>query len=493
MKQIFLILITIIQLVDVYAMASTNNIIRAQIFKMPEVVDLASVTTAGHYILSSHLTRPLLKLDKFGKIQSDLVLKWIPSKDFKTWEFHLANEKFSNGETITSNDVFNSLQRQLKFQTAVHFPFTEINEVKIINDKTFSITLKNARNDFIYDLTKPEFGVVYTTDAKSDKNQQEFKITSGPYYLSKKNNYQYILKKNPYFKTDVQNNLDLIIDNSEGETSFQKLQKNEIDFFTTQQNLNAQSHLLLVENNSLKAVKPHVAFSFWLSLNPNSEYFKSVKNRNFVQKIFLDFNIKNQSNHVWERSNQLYLPDGEGRPSEEELKKVWANIKKQPVTLPTGKLTLKIVPLKMTNDLINEVIDFLKQFYDVQIISYKTEEELIEIIKSNKFDIKISSNDFSSIDLSENLKTTFNASRPYIFLNKSSKIPKLLKSAVQTDNKSIKANAYKEIGLQLINDGLIVPLAYQRIWFYTKKSYDLKNWSSVYPEISFWKVKISEN
>ena len=211
MKIFHFVLIVILYNFMTITKASDKEFMKVQIFKMPEMVETSSITTAGHYILSSHLVRSLLKLDKVGSIQADLVTKWISSHDKKEWTFTIGNEKFSNGESITTNDVVNSINRQIKFKTGVHFPFTEIEEAQAINEKEFKVKLKNSRNDFIYDLTKPEFGVLYSSDQKKEKNHLELKVTSGPYYLSKKDGYDYTLIKNPFFKADVRNIKNVIL------------------------------------------------------------------------------------------------------------------------------------------------------------------------------------------------------------------------------------------------------------------------------------------
>lgn len=469
-----------------------ESVIRAQIFKMPEIVELSSVTTAGHYILSSHLVRPILKLDKFGKIQADIATKWESSKDHKTWTFTIGQQKFSNGDLITVEDIVRSLERQIKIGTGVHFPFSEIESVKATGTNTFQIVLKNARNDLIYDLSKPEFGVLYKSDYSAEKGALKLNVTSGPYSLSEKQGLTYKLKKNKFFTADVKNELDLTLEGSAGEQSAQALLGKNIDFFTTQQNLTSEKHEQVVGTKGLKAFKPHVGFSYWLSINPDSSYFKQKLNRSQFQSFVRKFQSPELKSVFWEKANQLYLPDGDGRPSNSDLEKTWSEIEKHKFSSAPARVKLTVVPLKMTNTLISDVLEYLKSRYDVEVLSYTTEEELQAILKKGTFDIKISSNDFSSIDLSENLKTTFNASRPYIFLNQGSPVKGLLDQAAETDDKSKQSEIFKKIGLTLLNEGLIAPLAYQRIWFYHNDKLDISAWSTIYPEISIWKVKVNE-
>ena len=467
--------------------------LKVNIFKLPELIETASVTTAGHYILASHLVRSLTKLDKFGKIQSDLAAKWHHSEDHKTWRIWIKDERFSNGETIKSTDVLNSLQRQVDLKTGVHFPFSDIVKLSLDKENSIVVQLANPRMDFIYDLSKPEFGVLYKSDFQSKKGEMSFAITSGPYILSGKKGTSYFLKRNKFFKIEVKNDLDLIMEDSDGDKSYKALVDGKIDFLTTQQNLSLERHREIERIKGLSSLKPHVAFSYWLSLNPESYFFKNSSNRSKLQAIVKDFSSPELNEHTWQKADQLYLPDGDGRPTADELKSVWQSITKHPASsVIKMKPKLRVVPLKMTNSLIADLLKYLGSFYVIEIIPYTTEQELVKIIQSNDFDLKISSNDFSSIDLSENLKTTFNASRPYIFLNKNSVIMGLMKRAASLTDKSEQSKIYKQIGLTLLQDGLIAPLAYQRVWFYHKTKVDISAWSTIFPEISFWKVKVNE-
>jgi len=471
-----------------------KNKLIAHVFKMPEAVEPAGVTTAGHYILASHLVRSLTKLDKFGKIQGDIAARWEHSADRKTWTIKLAPAQFSDGKPILAADVVASIERQRKFGTGVHFPFAEITGLKATAADEVEIKLREARNDFIYDLSKPEFGVLTAADAARARNELSLAISSGAYYLAKHRGSTYSLKRNPYFKAGVQNELELVMESSEGAASADLLAKGKINFLTTQQNLSFARHKEIAAEPTVRAVKPAIAFSYWLSLNPDSPYFENPAHRAAFQGYVQKFQSSELNGHSWEKATQLYLPDGDGRPSPAALAEAWASIEKNagaPIAA-LKKPKLRLVPLKVTNALLDQTIEYLRARYEVEILSYRTEEELIAILKANHFDVKLSSNDFSSIDLSENLKTTFNSSRPYIFVGKNSRVPALLKKAGLTEEKPAQSALFREIGLSLLSEGLIAPLAYQRIWFYYNRDLDTAAWSSIYPEISFWKVAVHD-
>jgi hypothetical protein len=467
------------------------TVIRAQIFSLPKQVETGAITTAAHYILASHLVRSLTKVDKFGRIQPDVAVSW-KSKDKTTWTIDIGKEKFSNGDPITAADVLQSIQRQQKLGSGVHFSFSEISSIKVLKEYTIEIVLKNPSNDFVFDLGKPEFGILHKSDQNAKKNELKLSITSGAYFLHSKTNTAFYLKRNLNFNADVNNNLDLSIESADGEKSFIELKSGSIHFFTTQQNLTNEKHRLLIETKGIKAIKPHVAFSYWLSINPNCQLFKNKTSRHQFQSFVDDFKSDELNGAFWEKSNQIYLPDGDGRPKISELELTWNSIKNSNHKSTAKKVQLRVVPLKTTNRMLDELLLYLGKRFDIKMISYQSEDELINILKSNNFDLKISANDFSSIDLSENLKTSFNSSRPYIFLNKESPIPALLSAAIQSDDRLIRSENFRNIGLTLLRDGLIAPIAYQRAWFYSLEKIDINAWSTNFPEISFWKVHVHD-
>ena len=471
------------------AMSADSKSLTAHVFTTPDQIELSEITNAGHYILATHLVRTLTKLDKLGNVQPNLLKKWTKISS-KQWLLELDNLRFSNGEQIKSDDVISSIKRQMKIANAIHYNFNNFKTLKKIADRKIVITLNKENSNLIYDFSKPEFGVLHRTDYLVPKNQMKFKITSGPYSIKNIKFFDYYLTRNTYYSNDVENDFDLVF--------LRKHEKNStnfgLDFYATAADVSQVEHLKLTKLATVKATKPHVGFSYWVSLNKNSKIFKNKTSIRKFQNHVSNFDINSENNFLWEKANQLYLPDGDGRPTTKEIEKVWKDIKLDSSKLKESKVkpVLRMLPLKFSNNVIVDLIKHLSLNYNVEIISYKTEEELRQIISRNEFDIKISANDFSSIDLSENLKTSFNSSRPYIFLKKNDKIFKLMSDLSKEEVRSIRSAIFKEIGLRLISEGYIAPVGFQRIWFYSSREVDIANWSNLFPEVSFWKVKLSD-
>lgn len=467
--------------------------IRAQIFSLPAAVEPSAVTTAGHYILSTHVLRSLTKIDRVGNIKGDLAKKWETSENRLAWSIELAPAKFSNGDLILASDVVASIKRQMKYGSGVHFKFSQIKSVEVINDRKLEIKLLVPNANFAYDLSKPEFGVLHESEVGKDKGELIFRISSGPYYVKKSEGNIYYLERNTHYLEDVRNEHSLVIESSSRSNSVKLLSAEAISFFVTQEGLKLDEHKKLLSLKALSAKKPHVGFSYWISPNPKSKIFSSKSERSKLQMLTSKFDSKEFGNHTWEKADQLYLPDGDGRPSVKELKSVWDKILAQSKNSQrSGKKKIRVLPLKTSNLVLDDLLVYLNSFYDIEMLSYSSEAELVNIVRSGSFDLKISSNDFSSVDLLENLKTTFNDSRPYVFLPKGHSIFKDLDRASQEELRDSRSKHFKNIGTKLLVEGWVAPIAYQRVWFYSVNKIDFSQWSDLFPEISFWKVKINE-
>jgi len=103
-------------------------------------------------------------------------------------------------------------------------------------------------------------------------------------------------------------------------------------------------------------------------------------------------------------------------------------------------------------------------------------------------------NDFSSSDILENLLVTFNPSRPLIFPGEQVAYYRGLLDKISTEDDALKKyQLYKELGTSLLRKGFLVPIAYKNLIVFHRKSLDFSEWSTLFPDILFWKIKKYEN
>ena len=456
---------------------------------MPEELETLRVRMASQYVMLLHLVRTPVVLDKSGLVAGDLFQKWKVSPDKKEFTFTLKkSQKWSDGSQILPSDFVKTFKRQILSNNSTHFDFSTVESVDLTKDGQFRVKLKKKNSNFIFQLTHPEFGVVRVKNGAIDLT-----VTSGPFSLAKhsvKERKFYFIRNNFYPLHDTKSPKQILFQAKGLESQISGLVSGEIDFVVPAKQISVDKHKIIVKSPLTKVVSPKIGFTHWISLNAESNNLDNLSKRKGILKILsnakLDFTPYIP---FWQPANQLYLPDGFGRPTNAEINLAWKKI---------FEITKKLnnpdrLTFVTTRDFPFNVA--IKDAFKVEGIAldlkyYKTSGELDRIILEREFDLLLTNNDFSSPDLLENLLVTFNTARPLVFAeHRNRRFRNLLDvSKAQEDKEKLYANV-KKIGLDLIAGGNIFPVAYDLKKFYILDKYDLSNWSTLYPEISFWKLK----
>jgi oligopeptide transport system substrate-binding protein len=188
----------------------------------PESIDPAVVTGQLEGRLCYALFEGLLHFDRFGKPQPGIAESWDLSSDGKIYQFHLrANAKWSNGDSVTTNDFVRSWKRILSPETASEYayllyhiknaqPFNEGTlkdfgavGITAIDDRTFQVELE-APVPYFLDLccfatllpvhlpTVEKYGDDWIKPGKL--------VNNGPFLLKEwRLNYRMRLEKNPLY------------------------------------------------------------------------------------------------------------------------------------------------------------------------------------------------------------------------------------------------------------------------------------------------------
>ncbi len=182
--------------------------------------------SAGDYpgILFSGLVR----LSSDLRVIPDLAESWKISSDGKVYTFTLrAGIKFANGDPITAEDVKKSWERacdpKIKSTTASTYlndilgasdkisgKASEIQGLKVVDERTLEITLDAPKGYFLAKLTYPTAFVIDTRQPEKDGGNWMFRPnSSGPYKVKEyKPKEAMILEKNPnYYQPAGINNL----------------------------------------------------------------------------------------------------------------------------------------------------------------------------------------------------------------------------------------------------------------------------------------------
>ena len=483
-------------LADKNGVPSQPSLFRVAFPSLVYPMDSAAVNSASEYFLLLHLCRPLVTFTSSGELLGDLAESWDIDGDFKVFTFKIkAGEKLSDGSPITNDLVLKSLKRLVTRESSVHYETAKIKEVAAIGPDKLRVTLHKSDPFFIQDLDNPEFRVLSEHDASAPVGKQSFQVTSGAYFLQKTQHKILTLAKNRYFPSGPKAPELLEISDSSIDPGhlLNKVKAKEYDLLWVHNQTESLHKEILDADYQYKV--PRLSFSYWLSMNPNTPALKSQKTRKWLQKILSSKKLVfNNYNPSIAPSNQLYLPNGPGRPPESVLNEIWAGIETsaKPGHVPA---TLRILMFKRLPFKDQLVALLAKEGIKADLVLYDNFTEYAELIKTpDRYDIIQANNDFSQIDIRLSLEVTFRKSRPLILTEKGKNAPQeLLNKIVVTTDNATRYHLTEELGKELLGGGYIVPLYYYNVVIYHKKTHDLSNWSQIVPDISIWKILASPN
>ncbi len=472
-----------------------DKIFVADILPFSAKIEPAVINSAGDYILISHLVRTLVRLNKNLQIEGDLALKWQIDPQYKWYKFFLdPKAQFSNGDPIRPVDVQKTLQRCAQHGRAVHFDFSKIDTVTTGSDYVL-ISFKEPEYSFLHHANKPEFGVLHESDYLSKVGEVAFRVTSGPYRVnspvaSKGKGLSVELTNNAFFPSfGAAAPKEVELKFSTDEEKLLAVSKKSIDFLIPYEAFDKK--LKQTPNGrEYNRLQPHIGFTYWLSVNP--ETVTKVQDRNFIQSVLSGPDIElSAPAETWVKANQLYLPEGPSRLSREAVTSIWRDLVQNARASKYNQDVRLLLERKFPfNDMI---VDRLKSVgLKAKVTFYDSQAQFADYVvqKKNNFDIILTNNDFSSHDLMENMRVAFNASRPLIFINSGFKEITNNFEAAQRSNGEVRELHLEKIGKELLSQGLIIPLVYRQIFFYYGKHVELNNWSTLFPEVSFWKAEI---
>ncbi len=235
-------------------------------------------------------------------------------------------------------------------------------------------------------------------------------------------------------------------------------------------------------------LRPHIGFSFWMTLDPNSKILNSKSLRKqFQQELYWNFRKIAKPNPPYSFANQLFLPGGAGRLDERKAIQFWKgalSIKSS----RTQSLRILTSPSFHLFGALERALEATARQLNlkVELIRYEDQTEFSRLLREANPDAYLTNNDFSGFDLSLALPVTFNEQKPLIVLNDRNILQEILSEPI------LERRGEKLVALskKLLDEALIVPLAHRTMYFAKSNRFDISSWSNLYPEISFWKAKL---
>ncbi len=455
----------------------------------PEGLRSDTVRSAGVYLLLAHLVRPLLRLNRNSQIEGDLADRWKISDNFTVYRFHLDSDaKWSDGRPVTAHQVEEMFVERQKQGSTTQFDFRQIRTVSS-HDHWLELHLKTSNPNLLSQLLHPE-----TAMAKliSTEGRQDFSITAGPYTLVNYGSKEAVLKRNPFYPKLADTEPDEIYLSSSNsiEDQIRRIETDRADFIIPLSGMTPQMYRDLKSTHRFVEIDPRTGYTFWIAPIVNSPVFKEKSQRLALAKMIANANINFEDfQPYWSRASQLYLNDGFGRPSPAELAKVNFEISgsSRPRFRRIKILASSTFPFK------NQIANSMRhEGIEVDYIFYSNFNEFEGLLKQGDFDAFQINNDFSSSDILENLQVTLSESRPLISVGAGDLISlrNLLKKANETQIPDEKYAAIKEIGLSLLRNGYVIPIAYRKNISFANKRWDYSCWSNLFPDFRFWKISL---
>lgn len=457
---------------------------------LPNALDPALVRTSAAYRILLHLVSPLARYNSKAQIEANLAESWEISPDFKVFRFLIRSDaKWSDGKIISAEDVAKSLARQSRLNRATHFDFSTMISA-VAHDRTVEIRLKEANPHFLKAVVHPEFGVIRETE-KEQLDFEDLKVSSGPYFLESFDRNELVLKRNPYYPSRPDGPSVVVLRSTPVENQLKSLVEGKVDFVVPGGPVSSDQHRALMKEKGLKAITPHIGYTFWLSVNPRAPSFRSKESRlwftNFIHGLDLKFE---HLQPIWTRANQLYLPDGFGRPTEAQLAATFQENQRKASSSPPAAIRMVVSETFLWT---SEIVSALRaKGVEVSLRTYKNIHDYEAYAKSADFDVIQINNDFSTPDLLENLFVTFNPTRPLVFVGDDRSFEKQLKEAYSTFDKEKIYGISTEIALRLLAEGYVAPIGYFNLIYYAKESVDVSAWSKLQSDLGFWKVTVGK-
>lgn len=473
-----------------------GKVLRIPVAGLPTELDYLSVPSFFDYVLLQSLGRGLVTRNSLGEIIGDLAERWTSSGDFKEFAFKIRpDQQFSNGSPIRAEDVIYIFSRIIKNgKPLIHFakPENILSAVKS-GEATVVIKLSQPEPDFIMKVMHPEFSIVPQGYEGIGPIEKRFSVTSGAYFVTKRDQERVVLSRNQFFPNVQSGPSSIEVIAYQNEVGLKKLiNEGKVNYYLPTSKISSKDHVDL-EKSGWVARSTLLGFSHFIALNPNSNALKSRTSRLFILDLLSDLSIDWRPYQPFIRpAKQIYLEAGPGRLSKQEVNQLsqQRNLEKVPLTRG-AKLSFLVHDRFEFRDAV--VSKLAGAGLSVDITEYSSFQQYAELLSKSKFDLVHTNNDFSSLDLMENIAVTFNQDRPLIFLDTDSLIHDLIARASKIATGAERYELIHQIGIEILRQGYAVPVYHILTNDYAPREVDRSALSTVEPEFRLWKIKMPQS
>jgi oligopeptide transport system substrate-binding protein len=460
-------------------MSSHDTIITAQLkpLEKGQQLDPSLVRFVTEYFYLDNMLIKLIDLSPDGTYRNALAENIDISEDKKKLTISLKEAYFSDQTPITAHDVVQTFKRVI-LQGATHSKPKEyikgadkltklddnIEGLKVLSEKSFSLSLNAPMKELYFFLHLTDFGVLHPKQYEKEKLTVKdwSSNNSGPYHLIEKDG-EYIfeahdksLNSHPEMPTVVKMKF---YDENE---IVDALSKNKIDFGL----IRLKSYATYL--NELKSIKNINYYGdksdgiIYLSLNAKSSKFSDQKVRQwFNKRVQKNYTLTEDQENYLEKANQYFLPKAKGHISQENIESILKDldIDKIPDVLKKG-VTIRTVS-GMKDYLPHNFKEMLEKSIGVPVsidFSMKS-ENMIEELDERNFEIFLMASSMSYKVIGETLNLVYQ-DKGALFLNPNGEIKKMLKDYQATDDTAKETAIITSILNEMTTDSECIPITY---------------------------------
>ena len=186
----------------VFAQPKSGGTIIEAIATEPTNLDTFKAARRPEYTVLHMMFEPLFTVDQKLQIQPLLVESYKTSQDGLTWTFVLKKDiQFHDGTPLNAEAVKFSLEKHMGGNQGTRL--SAIKEIKVVDDMTFEVVLKNTYPVFLTALANPNICIISPTAFNKDPQAWGSKILvgTGPFqFVEWKSGDRVVMKKDPNYK-----------------------------------------------------------------------------------------------------------------------------------------------------------------------------------------------------------------------------------------------------------------------------------------------------
>ncbi len=467
---------------------NSNNMIKVALKPQSstDTLDTTKIRYTNEFHILENLTTRLVSLDSNGNYQLELASSIDKISDNQVL-IGIKKAYFSDGTIISLSDVNLSLNRSLQGTSHVQLS-NYIENISIFHDK-IKFVFKKPCKSFFYYLSLPDFGILHPSQySKSSTLASDYKISSGPFYLSSDSSK---MIKNKFYTLSPSNYPDeVILVNPLGQNTFDGLISQKVDVGQLSLHDFLKDYQKITQLKEYRLLgSPSDALTYIL-FNPNSKnQLKPLHKKWLQQQIFKHFTIPDDLSVISKKAQQYFPEESRAFISHNSLlETLGMDLVSKPEDFP-NKIVIHTftTAYKVTPEPLVRLIEKIEDL-NIQIINDVKPENFHRMYKDGEIDyfLNIMSTDYRMPEEAINFEFFSDDS---LMEDYSGKIRKLYDEYQATSDPKKEVEVLQEISRSMSKSGNFIPLYHATTpYFYNTTTIDLNGLSHLFVT-NFWKMK----